>query len=207
MPRMFRDSDLRGNGAAQQSVSRRVNRIINKAGSDAAACMFETLDNLVDAGRLSSDQLLELIKENEAQEKALHAKTGGGSRLKHDIYTVDEQLFLEAGTLLVPEILAIIIQLDKLGILSLKQLSEGGGPPPAEDSDSGTSGSPSFGPEQKAGLAELRSGQVLARELRTKDGRVYMGAGVALTAKTIDKLEVAQELGHIGSDFWVADPE
>jgi len=203
MPVLFGNRRFNNDRSAKEQVSRRVNRVIKEVTPEAAAYMFQSLDEMVSTGRLEPEDTLELLKDETPD---LGTEVPPGAKLKNDAYTIDGNVFLKTGTPLTKDLLALMIKLDKLGILSLKQIADGmSGRRDAKDRTSASEQDRKPVPEKRCNLDQVRIGDTVARDLMTFDGRVYIGWGQTLTEKSLSKLNIAQELGHIEDEIWIED--
>ena len=121
-----------------------------------------------------------------------------GAPLKVDIYLDDGKLFIEAHTAMTPRVFSIMINLDDLHVLrELPELQELLGE--LDTLALAGVGGRKLEPEQ------ISEGDVVARDIHTLDGRVYIHKGQEIDAKCISMLNVARELGNIEDSIWVED--
>lgn len=121
-----------------------------------------------------------------------------GAPLKVDIYLDDGKLFIEAHTAMTPRVFSIMINLDDLHVLrELPELQELLGE--LDTLALAGVGGRKLEPEQ------ISEGDVVARDIHTLDGRVYIHKGQEIDAKFISMLNVARELGNIEDSIWVED--
>ena len=135
-----------------------------------------------------------------------------GAELCRDINTVDNRVFIKSGIIVSPLISTILARLDTVGVLDLD--SEG---------EDGTSGiyvysSPAqetgpvrqvSGPEKLAATtsnntrlintSDLSAGNILADNLYTSDGRLYLQAGAVISERLTSLLQDLCELGTVSS--------
>jgi len=137
-----------------------------------------------------------------------------GAELCRDINTVDNKVFIKSGIIVSPLISTILQRLDTVGVLDLDSDNEDGtsgiyvySSPAQETGENQQHSEDSIGPlkfsattsTRIANISDLSPGTILADNLYTSDGRLYLQAGAVISERLTSLLQDLSELGTVSS--------
>ncbi|MFQ5763622.1 MAG: response regulator [Rhodospirillales bacterium] len=223
----FEESDL------AQNISRSVDVLMSTNGEKAASRIVSYLDGLVKREILELDDLPDVLSTDVAELPVIGVETRdadapkrppdgklffplvevpGNAVLSRNLHTEDGSLFMIRGTMLTPQIVSILVHLEKRGVLALES-GPGGkegvyvriGVETRDDERKAAAGpaAAAAGNERQVRLDKLLPGAVLSRDIFTADGRLYLQAGAQLSERMVSIIQDLDELGHMQSQLWI----